>query len=173
VIFHDNGNEENFFDRVDYHFSSKDSGQLNFQYTRSWFQTPNSYDSQFALPWSALDGGGAPIGPNGQIVGPADQRSQIGTFDVAPSWTHVINNYSVFHAGRFLPAGPIRLHAQPQSLFRSRPARFAAPIHRAKPHSHECRRSRRPFVGQRHQQRQDWRQLYADAPARNRHARHR
>jgi hypothetical protein len=101
VIFHDNGNEENFFDRVDYHFSSKDSGQLNFQYTRSWFQTPNSYDSQFALPWSALDGGGAPIGPDGQPVGPADQRSQIGTFDVAPSWTHVINNYSVFTLGAF------------------------------------------------------------------------
>jgi hypothetical protein len=101
VIFHDNGNEENFFDRVDYHFSQADSAQLNFQYTRSWFQTPNSYDSQYALPWSALDGGGAPIGPNGQLVGPADQRSQIGTFDVAPSWTHVINTHTVFTLGAF------------------------------------------------------------------------
>ena len=39
---HDKGNEENLFDRVDYQLSSADSIHLNFGYSRSWFQTPNS-----------------------------------------------------------------------------------------------------------------------------------
>ena len=47
VVFHAHGNEENFFDRFDYVFSDKDALHLNFQYTRSWFQTPNSYDQQY------------------------------------------------------------------------------------------------------------------------------
>ena len=43
---HDKGNEENIFDRVDYQISNKDSLQTNLQFTRSWFQTPNSFDRQ-------------------------------------------------------------------------------------------------------------------------------
>ena len=42
---HDKGNEENIFDRFDYVFSPKNALHLNFQFTRSWFQTPNSYDN--------------------------------------------------------------------------------------------------------------------------------
>src|ERR1700674_3242660 len=42
---HDKGNEENLFDRVDYQISSADSIHVNFQYTRSWFQTPNTIDN--------------------------------------------------------------------------------------------------------------------------------
>ncbi len=45
--FHDKGNEENLFDRVDFKPSNADSIQLNLQYTRSYFQNPNSYDQQF------------------------------------------------------------------------------------------------------------------------------
>ena len=41
-VFHDKGNEENFFDRADYQFSAKNSFHTNFQYTRSWFQTPKT-----------------------------------------------------------------------------------------------------------------------------------
>src|SRR5271166_2039648 len=47
VVFHAHGNEENVFDRFDYVISSKDTLHLNFQFTRSWFQTPNSYDQQY------------------------------------------------------------------------------------------------------------------------------
>ena len=47
VVFHDHGNEENVFDRFDYQFSPKSALHLNFQFTRSWFQTPNSYDQQY------------------------------------------------------------------------------------------------------------------------------
>src|SRR6266403_2835848 len=49
---HDKGNEENLFDRVDYQLTGADSIHLNFGYTRSWFQTPNTFDSQFATPWN-------------------------------------------------------------------------------------------------------------------------
>ena len=45
AVFHDKGNEENFFDRVDYQFTQVDSIHLNLNYSRSWFQTPNAYDN--------------------------------------------------------------------------------------------------------------------------------
>ena len=45
-VMHDRGNEQNLFDRFDFKPSEKDSVNLNFQFTRSWFQTPNSYDAQ-------------------------------------------------------------------------------------------------------------------------------
>ena len=47
AVIHDKGNEENIFDRVDYVFTPKSALHLNFQFTRSWFQTPNSYDQQY------------------------------------------------------------------------------------------------------------------------------
>ena len=40
--------------------------------------------------------------PNGNIVGPTDQRSKIGTFNIAPSWTHVLNSNAVFTLGAFV-----------------------------------------------------------------------
>ena len=45
VVFHDKGNEENVFDRVDYQIDTADSLHLNLNYSRSWFQTPNTYDN--------------------------------------------------------------------------------------------------------------------------------
>ena len=107
-VLHDKGNEENLFDRVDYQITTNDSIHLNFGYSRSWFQTPNSLDSEYATPWSGLGGilpqmaafnGNA---PNGNVVGPADQRSKIGTFNIAPSWTHVLNANSIFNLGTFV-----------------------------------------------------------------------
>ena len=76
AVLHDKGNEQNAFDRVDYQFSANDSIHLNFGYSRSWFQTPNSFDAENATPWSGLNGvlpsvenyGG--IAPNGEVVGP-------------------------------------------------------------------------------------------------------
>jgi hypothetical protein len=53
-------------------------------------------------PWKGLivDNGG--LGPDGIPVGPADQRSQIKTFNIAPSWTRLINNNTVFTLGAFV-----------------------------------------------------------------------
>ena len=102
AVMHDKGNEENLFDRVDYQLSTADSVHLNFGYTRSWFQTPNSFDAQNATAWNGVtvDNGG--LDPNGNIVGPADQRSQIKTFNIAPSWTRLISPTTVFTLGAFV-----------------------------------------------------------------------
>ncbi|MGC2328845.1 MAG: TonB-dependent receptor plug domain-containing protein, partial [Candidatus Sulfotelmatobacter sp.] len=108
AVFHDKGNEENLFDRVDYQLSTADSIHLNFGYSRSWFQTPNSLDAENATAWSGLAGiepqmaAFAGTGPNGNVVGPTDQRSKIGTFNIAPSWTRLISTNSVFTLGAFV-----------------------------------------------------------------------
>jgi carboxypeptidase family protein/TonB-dependent receptor-like protein len=91
---HDKGNEENLFDRIDYQVTKADSVRLNLGYTRSWFQTPNSYDTEYATQWPTNSAGVA-IGANGQPVGPADQRAQIQTVNLAPSYTRVINTATV------------------------------------------------------------------------------
>ncbi len=108
AVIHDKGNEENVFDRIDYQFSNADSTHTDLQFTRSWFQTPNTYDGQNAAAWNGLAGilpgvenyGG--VGPNGQVVGPTDQRSKILTFNIAPSWTHVLSPYMVLSSGVFV-----------------------------------------------------------------------
>jgi hypothetical protein len=94
TVFHDKGNEQNLFDRVDFKFSNTDSMQLNFGFTRSWFQTPNSFDGQFH-PNDVNPITGGPLGP-------ADQRSQIKTFNISPSWTHLISSNAVFTIGAFV-----------------------------------------------------------------------
>jgi hypothetical protein len=101
-VFHDKGNEENIFDRLDFQLSHRDSIHLNLGFTRSWFQTPNSFDAQFATGWKGLtvDNGG--LDPNGNVVGPSDQRSQIKTFNIAPSWTRAVSNNAVFTLGAFV-----------------------------------------------------------------------
>ena len=99
---HDKGNEENLFDRVDYQLSTADSIHLNLGYTRSWFQTPNSFDAQDATPWNCVVLCNGGLDPNGNVVGPADQRSQIKTFNIAPSWTRLLSPTTVFTLGSFI-----------------------------------------------------------------------
>ncbi len=100
-VFHDHGNEENVFDRVDFKLSDNDSINFNLGFTRSWFQTPNSYDSQTASGWNGLVVSNGGLGPNGVPVGSQDQRSKIRTVNIAPVWTHVLNANAVFTFGGF------------------------------------------------------------------------
>jgi hypothetical protein len=102
TVLHDKGNEENIFDRVDYQFNAANSIHLDLLYTRSWFQTPNSFDAQYASPWFGVvvDNGG--LDPDGNPVGPTDQRSKIGTYNIAPTWTHLINSSTVLTLGGFV-----------------------------------------------------------------------
>lgn len=102
VVMHDKGNQENVFDRVDYQITAKDSLHVNLGYTRSWFQTPNSYDSQNATPWNGVVVSNGGLDPNGNVVGPTDQWSQIQTFNIAPSWTRLISSNSVYTLGAFV-----------------------------------------------------------------------
>ena len=62
TVFHDKGNEENIFDRVDYSFTQADSVHLDLNYSRSWFQTPNDYDNLNVQ--NVVDGTGAQRQPN-------------------------------------------------------------------------------------------------------------
>ncbi|MGP0074835.1 MAG: carboxypeptidase regulatory-like domain-containing protein [Bryobacteraceae bacterium] len=94
TVMHDKGNEENAFDRIDFKPSDADTINLNFQYTRSWFQTPNSYDQEYH-PGLTNPVTGGPLGPS-------DQRSQIKTFDIAPTWTRILNPNTVFTLGLYL-----------------------------------------------------------------------
>jgi len=93
TIIHAKGNEENAFDRADYQLSKVDSLQLNLGFTRSWFQNPNSFDNQLHLGLAD---------PTGNPLGSTDQRSQIRTFNVAPSWTRVLSTNSIFTLGAFV-----------------------------------------------------------------------
>jgi hypothetical protein len=115
VTIHDKGNEENLFDRVDFQVSGADTLHLNFQYTRSWFQNPNSYDQQFhpcavgvptatATSPAGCDATGTFIvdPSTGNPLGPTDQRSQIKTFNIAPTWTHLFGSAAVLTFGGFV-----------------------------------------------------------------------
>ena len=99
TVFHDKGNEQNLFNRVDYQFTPKDSIHLNLNYSRSWFQTPNSFDN---LNVQNVISGGTGANPVFGNVGNADQRSKIETFDIAPTYTRVIGTNSVFNFGAYV-----------------------------------------------------------------------
>ena len=98
-VFHDKGNEENIFDRVDYTFTPVDSIHLDLNYSRSWFQTPNTYNN---LNVQNVVSGGTSPDPTFGDVGDADQRSKIGTFNISPTYTRVLNNYAVWNLGAFV-----------------------------------------------------------------------
>ena len=102
AVMHDKGNEQNIFDRVDYQLSTKDSMHVNLGFSRSWFQTPNSFDSENATPWNGVTVSNGGLDPDGAVVGPADQRSKIVTFNVAPVWTRVVSPNTVFTLGAFV-----------------------------------------------------------------------
>ncbi len=99
TIFHDKGNEQNIFDRGDYNFTPTDSIHLDLNYSRSWFQTPNSYDN---LNVQNVVSGGTSDGPVFSNVGNTDQHSKIGTFNISPTYTRIIGNYTVFNLGGFI-----------------------------------------------------------------------
>src|SRR6266849_5654577 len=80
-VIHSKGNEENLFDRVDFQLTNSDTLHLNAGYTRSWFQQPNSFDSAATNQ---------------------DQRAQIQTYNVAPSWTHLFSATTLLTVGAFV-----------------------------------------------------------------------
>jgi hypothetical protein len=108
---HDKGNQENIFDRFDYQLNKADTLHLNLGFARSWFQNPNTYDQQFHTCFMV---NGAPIytcnttdttivNPvTGAPLGATDQRSQIRTFNIAPSWTHLISPNALATVGFFV-----------------------------------------------------------------------
>jgi len=98
-VFHDKGNEENAFDRIDRSFNDKDSVHLNLNYSRSWFQTPNTYDN---VNVQNVISAGSSASPVVGSAGNADQRSQIQTFNVAPTYTRILSTTAVFNFGPYV-----------------------------------------------------------------------
>ena len=88
------------FDRVDYQFTPVDSVHLNLNYSRSWFQTPNTYDNLNVLDQF------------GNNVGDADQNSKIETFDIAPTYTRIIGKNAVFNFGPYIRKDSVSVFSQ-------------------------------------------------------------
>ena len=80
-VMHSKGNEENGFDHFDFQPTMADSVHLNFGYTRSWFQEPNSFDAQAIRPGPA--GAGAIV----------ERGSQ---------WTHLFSSTTLLTVGAFV-----------------------------------------------------------------------
>ena len=124
TVFHDKGNEENFFDRVDYSFSHADSVHLDFNYSRSWFQTPNAFQNlniQNVENGGTGIGGGASANPTFVNVGNTDQHSKIDTYNISPTYTHVISNNSVLNFGGYVRRDDYNYYPSAQSSGRPRP----------------------------------------------------
>ena len=103
TILHDKGNQENIFDRVRLPDFASQYDSLESAFTRSWFQNPNTYDQQYqtCVPGFPCDPTGKTIigDATGVPLGTTDQRTQIKTFNIAPTWTHLIGTKAVFTLG--------------------------------------------------------------------------
>ena len=130
AVMHDHGNQGNLFDRVDFKPSQSDTININLGFTRSWFQTPNSYDAQIR---HSLVGIGCrqrrsrPQRPGGRPTGSAVQNQYVqhrADMDASGQRPYPV------HARRLCAAGPIQLLPQRQSLLR--------------PHRRSPKRDRRP-----------------------------
>jgi hypothetical protein len=102
-VLHDKGDEENIFDRVDYQASTKDTIHANLQFTRSWFQTPNSFDQQTHFVCVSGESCAQLTDPlTDGALAPADQRSQIRTFNLSPTWTHLLSDTTLLTTGIYV-----------------------------------------------------------------------
>ncbi|MGC1460706.1 MAG: TonB-dependent receptor [Terracidiphilus sp.] len=103
AVFHDKGNEQNIFDRIDYSFTPADSIHFDLNYSRSWFQTPNTYDNLNVMNVETSGpNSGSSANPTFVNVGNTDQASKINTYNFSPTYTHIVSNDSVFNFGAFL-----------------------------------------------------------------------
>jgi hypothetical protein len=164
AVIHDKGNEENLFDRVDYQLSNADSIHLNLGYTRSWFQTPNTFDSQNATAWNGvvvndrgLDSSRKNGGPGRPAI--ANQHVQPCTFVDAPDQFD-----RCVHAGRFRAARSVQLLSQRQSVRRSGADESAARDRGTKSRAPERRSAFGSVVRQRNSQSESGSGLSADVP---------
>jgi hypothetical protein len=91
TVMHAYGNNENFFDRIDFNPNQRDTLHLDMTAARSWFQNPNQFDQQFPTP--------NPYNPQGLSQ---DQRQENLTYNVAAFWTHLFGTDSLLSVAPFL-----------------------------------------------------------------------
>jgi hypothetical protein len=106
-VLHDHGNQENVFDRIDYQLRQADALHFNLGFTRSWFQNPNTYDQEYQrcgpIGYTCDSTNTYIVNPvTGAPLGATDQRSQIQTFNIAPTWTHLFGTNALMTFGGFV-----------------------------------------------------------------------
>ena len=77
--FHDAGNDQTIFDRLDWQPGANDALHLNLLAARNWFQVPNSYD---------------------QLT--QDQRQKVLTYNIAPGYQHTFGAGALLTVNTFL-----------------------------------------------------------------------
>ena len=77
--FHDVGNNQTIFDRMDYQPTGKDTFHLNLFAARNWIQIPNDYDQL------------------GQ-----DQRQRVLTWSIAPGYQHTVNAHTLITVNPYI-----------------------------------------------------------------------
>lgn len=96
--FHDVGNSETLFDRVDWQPGAVDAFHLNLLGARNWFQTPNSYDQLSQ-----------------------DQRQRVLTYNVAPSYQHTFGAGALLSVNTFVRRDEVSYYPS-SNPFRDTPA---------------------------------------------------
>jgi hypothetical protein len=86
--FHDKGNNETIFDRLDYLPDGKDAFHLNLFAARNWIQIPNSYD-QLAQ----------------------DQHQRVLTWSFAPGYQHTFNAHTLVTINPYIRKDEFSYHA--------------------------------------------------------------
>lgn len=99
AVIHDKGNSQSVYNRMDYQFDPKNSMHLDLSYSRSWFQTPNTYDN---LNVQNVLSGGASSNPIFGNVGDADQRSKIQSFNISPEFTRILGSSAIVQYGAYV-----------------------------------------------------------------------
>jgi hypothetical protein len=98
TTFHDKGNNETIFDRMDYQPSGRDVFHLNLFTARSWFQIPNDYD-QLAQ----------------------DQHERVLTWNIAPGYQHTFSAHTLLTINPYIRKDQVNYYAS-RDLFNDTPA---------------------------------------------------
>jgi hypothetical protein len=88
TAFHDKGNGETIFDRLDYQPGGKDVFHLNLFTARSWFQIPNDYDQL------------------GQ-----DQHERVQTWNIAPGYQHTFSAHTLLTINPYIRKDQVNYYA--------------------------------------------------------------
>ncbi|MGA2610719.1 MAG: TonB-dependent receptor [Terriglobia bacterium] len=98
--FHDKGNGESVFDRIDFNPTEADTLHLNLSASRSWFQIPNTYD---------------------QLAVTQDQHQQIRSVNIAPGYTHLFSSTLLLTFNPYIRIDHVQYYPSP-SPFSDLPA---------------------------------------------------
>ncbi len=100
TVMHANGNAENLIERIDWKATDKTGVQMNGSLSRSWFQTPNTFDQQA-------------LGQN--------QRQTVTSFNAAPQVLHTFNSHAFNETNLWVRQDKIRYRPS-LNLFSDTPA---------------------------------------------------